>query len=267
MSVRTRQRVRGGATGVVALGLLAWAGLWLWTVSPLAAYLHHDATAGAHDHSGHEHLAAATVEPGGLALFGLFVGGWTLMVVAMMLPTTRPLMTLFAATVRARPDRTRLLVAVGAGYLAVWLLTGVVAYLGDVGLHAVAERVPVLEERRGLLLAAAVGLAGAYQFAPLKLRCLEKCRSPRMFVFAHWRGGRPTADALRMGAAHGRFCVGCCWALMLVMFAVGLHSLATMAALAVVMGVERNASWGARIRRPVGFVLLGGSALLLILGL
>lgn len=258
MAVLTRRRA-GGGIGVLVPAAAAWVGLWLWTTGPLAPYLHHDATAGAHDHAGQ------AAEPGALALLGLFVAGWSLMLVAMMLPTTRPLMTLFATTVRSRPDRRLLLAAAGAGYLVVWLLTGLLAYGGDVGLHAVAQRVPVLRENPWLLLSGAVAMAGAYQFAPMKLRCLEKCRSPRMFVFTHWRGGRPLLDALRLGVAHARFCVGCCWALMLVMFALGLHSLGAMAVLAVVMAVEKNASWGGRIREPVGFVLLGAAALLLVL--
>lgn len=249
----TRRRA-GGGIGVLVLAAAAWAGLWLWTTGPLAPH-----TAGGDAHG------AATGEPAGPAGFGLFVAGWTLMLVAMMLPTTRPLMVLFAATVAARPDRTRLLAALGAGYLAVWLLTGLAAYAGDAGLGAVVAAVPGLAERPWLLVGGAVALAGAYQFVPMKMRCLEKCRSPRMFLFARWRGGRPLLDALRLGAAHGRFCVGCCWALMLVMLASGLHSLVPMAMLGAVMAVEKNAAWGARIREPVGYLLLGTAALILVL--
>lgn len=256
----TTRRRSGGGIGVLVAAGVAWAGLWSWTTGPLAPYLHGDAAA--HDHG---LPGAAAAAPGATALLGLFVAGWTLMLVAMMLPTTRPLMTLFATTVRARPDRRRLLAAVGAGYLAVWLLTGLLAYVGDMGLRAVVERLPVGAQRPWLLLACAVALAGAYQFAPMKLRCLEKCRSPRMFVFAHWRGGRPVLDALRLGVAHGRFCVGCCWALMLVMLALGLHSLGAMAVLAVVMAVEKNAPWGGRVREPVGYVLLAAALLVLVL--
>jgi predicted metal-binding membrane protein len=262
MAVLTRSRRREGGIAVLVLAAAAWVGLWVWTASPLARYLHHDATAGG---GGHDPTAAVADGPGALALFGLFVGGWTLMLVAMMLPTTRPLMRLFAGVVRGRPDRVALLGALAAGYLAVWLTTGVLAYLGDIGLHTVLGRVPVVGEHGGLLLAAAVGLAGAYQFAPMKLRCLEKCRSPRMFVFTRWRGRRPLVEALRLGAAHGRFCVGCCWALMLVMFAIGLHGLGWMAVLAAVMAVEKNAAWGERIREPVGYVLLAAAALLVVL--
>ncbi|MBW0114022.1 DUF2182 domain-containing protein [Pseudonocardia sp. KRD-169] len=89
-----------------------------------------------------------------------------------------------------------------------------------------------------------MALAGAYRFVPMKLRCLEKCRTPRMFLFARWRGGRPPLDALRLGAAHGRFCVGCCWALMLVMLTAGLHSLLPTAGPAALVAVGKNASWG-----------------------
>lgn len=250
---RTRRR-SGGGTGVLVAAATAWAGLWFWTAGPPGAAVH----AG----SGHDHAAATA---GGANGLGVFVTGWTLMLVAMMLPTTRPLMTLFAATVRDRPDRRLLLGAAGAGYLGVWLLTGLAAYAGDTVLGALTGTSPWISERPWLLVGGAVALAGAYQFVPMKLRCLEKCRSPRMFLFARWRGGRPLLDAVRLGVAHGRFCVGCCWALMLVMLAAGLHSLLPMAGLAVLMAVEKNASWGARIREPVGFLLLGTAALVLVL--
>lgn len=248
------RRRPGGGTGVLVLAAAAWVGLWLWTTGrPGAA---------PHPAGGHDQHAVAAADPAG---FGVYLAGWTLMLVAMMLPTTRPLMVLFAATVRDRPDRTRLLLAAGAGYLGVWLLTGLAAYAGDTVLGVLVGASPWLVDRPWLLVGGALALAGAYQFVPMKLRCLEKCRSPRMFLFARWRGGRPLLDALRLGAAHGRFCVGCCWALMLVMLAAGLHSLLPMAGLAALMAVEKNASWGARIREPVGFLLLGVAALVLVL--
>jgi len=105
-------------------------------------------------------------------------------------------------------------------------------------------------------------MAGLYQFAPLKYHCLQKCRSPLSFIMGHWGGRRERAQAFRLGAHHGLFCVGCCWSLMLVMFAVGLGNLGWMLALAVVMGVEKNMPWGKKFSVPLGVILLGWGLIL-----
>lgn len=100
------------------------------------------------------------------------------------------------------------------------------------------------------------GLAGVYQFTPLKNRCLEKCRSPLSFVVEHWQGRNDRRHAFRLGVDHGLFCVGCCWALMLLMFVTGLGNLAWMFLLAAVMAVEKNVAWGRRLSAPLGLSLL-----------
>ncbi len=99
-------------------------------------------------------------------------------------------------------------------------------------------------------------LAGAYQFTPLKHRCLDKCRSPFSFVVEHWQGRRERWQAFQLGIHHGLFCVGCCWALMLLMFATGVGSLVWMLALTAVMVIEKTSRWGARLVAPVGVALL-----------
>jgi predicted metal-binding membrane protein len=108
-------------------------------------------------------------------------------------------------------------------------------------------------------------VAGTFQFTRLKYRCLDKCRSPFSFIVEHWRGGRETWQALRLGIDHGVFCVGCCWALMLLMVGLGVTSVAWMAALAVVMSIEKNASWGRRLSELVGVTLLAGGSVALLL--
>jgi predicted metal-binding membrane protein len=94
---------------------------------------------------------------------------------------------------------------------------------------------------------------------PLKYRCLEECRSPLGFVLQRWQGLRPAREAVALGVAHGLFCVGCCWSLMLVMFGLGLGSLAWMLAFGTVMAVEKNLPWGRRLGRPLGLALLAGA--------
>jgi len=224
-----------------ALSLAAWLALWLWGQSAHARFLHHDAT--------------ATASAGG-ADAALFVAGWAVMIVAMMLPTSVPLIATFGALV-ARRRRPALLVGlVVVGYLVVWTAFGMGVYLADRVLHLVVDASPWLAQHTAVISAATLAIAGVYQFTPLKYQCLDECRSPLGFVLAHWAGRRERTEALRMGLAHGLFCVGCCWSLMLVMFAVGLGSLAWMLVLGVVMAVEKNVAWGRRLGRPLGVVLI-----------
>jgi predicted metal-binding membrane protein len=197
----------------------------------------------------------------------LFVAGWTLMTVAMMLPTSLPLVALFHSLVRQRQDQTRLVVLLVLGYLGVWVLFGAVAHLGDRGLHEAVERSGWLADNEWLISAATILLAGAYQFSSLKYRCLDKCRSPFSFIMGHWRGSHEGAQAFRLGAHHGIFCLGCCWSLMLLMFVVGVGNLGFMLALGAVMAVEKNARWGRRLTAPLGAGLLAFGASLVVLGI
>ncbi|QIN81940.1 hypothetical protein GBA63_04245 [Rubrobacter tropicus] len=221
---------------------LAWLALWAWGRSPGGLfYGHHDSTAFAR----------------GGSFVLVFVIGWTVMVVAMMLPTSLPLITLFRTIARQRRDRALLVALLIAGYIGTWTLFGGVVYLGGWALHRLIGQSGLLEANTWVLGAGIIMLAGLYQFTPLKYKCLEKCRSPLSFVTEHWRGNRERSQAFRLGVHHGLFCVGCCWSLMLLMFVVGAGSLGWMLVLGAVMAVEKNVSWGRRIGAPLGVVLLG----------
>ena len=238
---------------MVALIALAWLALWVWGQSPYGRFLSH--------HS----LEAVR---GNAALMLVFVAGWTLMVVAMMLPTSLPLVALFRTLVRGRPDRAQLTVLLIAGYLAVWTLFGLLVYSGDWILHGAVEQSTWLEGNVVPFIGAGTLLmAGLYQFTPLKYHCLEKCRSPLSFVTEHWRGSHERSQSFLLGAHHGLFCVGCCWSLMLLMFAVGVGSLGWMLALGAVMAAEKNLPWGRRLTAPVGFALLAWGGILVALHL
>jgi predicted metal-binding membrane protein len=130
-----------------------------------------------------------------------------------------------------------------------------------VGVHALVDRWTWLEEHPGLILGSTLALAGAFQFSSLKDACLEKCRHPAMFMMRHYRRG--TRGAFELGARHGVFCLGCCWALMLLMFAVGMASLPLMAVLAVLMYHEKARPSGARVVPLTGALLLGLSSIVL----
>ena len=99
-------------------------------------------------------------------------------------------------------------------------------------------------------------LAGLYQFTPLKYACLDKCRSPLGFITEHWHGSHERIHAFRLGVRHGLFCIGCCWSLMLLMFAVGVGNLGWMLVLGALMAIEKNLPWGRRFSAPLGVVLL-----------
>lgn len=231
---------------ITALGLLAAAG---WVVLVLAE------TTGLEGLVDHDVAVEA-----GLPGAPLFVTGWVIMISAMMLPSIHPLVVRFEQAVADRPDRVGLLVRLVAGYLTVWTAAGVAAYLGDLVVHALEDNTALLAGREWVLTAGVFALAGGFQLTSLKARCLTACRSPAAFVEDHWQGLQPRREALRLGVAHGRCCLGCCWALMLVMFAVSTAALLWMLLLGAVMLVEKTAGWGRRLVPAAGAAALLAAA-------
>ena len=234
---------------------LAWLILWVWDRSPYGRYLDHGQLGeiGIDGSTGSVFLPVA-----------LYLIGWILMTAAMMLPTTLPLLEIFRRLTVRRPDRSQLMAGVISGYLSVWLAFGITAHSADWLLHQVVERSPWLETNGWVIGAGTLLLAGGFQFTRLKYRCLDKCRAPLSFIMEHWRGRHEHRNALSLGINHGIFCVGCCWALMLLMFAVGVGNVGWMLALGTVMAVEKNMPWGRKLSAPVGLALLGCGALILL---
>ncbi len=131
-------------------------------------------------------------------------------------------------------------------------------------LHELVELSPWLTFNGWALGAAVLAIAALYQFSPLKYRCLDKCRTPFSFAMARWRGTRHRKHAFLLGIDHGLFCVGCCWALMLLMFVVGAGSVGWMLLLGAVMAAEKNLTWGRRLSLPLGIGLLIWSAAIVV---
>jgi predicted metal-binding membrane protein len=235
----------------------AWAALWAWSASPYARYLDHGRWV---DAGALGSLCRAV--PGGEILVPaiVYAAAWILMTAAMMLPTTLPILEMFRRITAARADSLRLIALVVTGYLAAWFAFGVLAHLADAALHAAGERTSWLLADGWIVGAAVLAGAGWFQFSALKYRCLEKCRTPLGFIVARWRGLAPGRESLRLGFDHGLFCVGCCWALMLLMFVVGTGSLGWMLALAGAMAAEKNLPGGRRLSAPLGVGLLAASA-------
>jgi predicted metal-binding membrane protein len=224
---------------------VVWAIALAWAVAVAA-----ELTGRAHGLD-HDRLARGT--PAWVAL-GLFLLAWQLMIAAMMLPSSLPLVRLFG---RASANQPRPLAAKAAflgGYAVVWSGFGVAAFLADLGVHRLVDRWGWLAARPGLLGGAVLVLAGAFQFSRLKDRCLRVCRHPAGYLARHYRRG--TGAALRLGAGHGVWCVGCCWALMLVAFAAGVANLWWMAALTALMVFEKTGRQGRRGVRPIGAGLI-----------
>jgi predicted metal-binding membrane protein len=164
-----------------------------------------------------------------LGTLGWFVGVWVVMMAAMMFPSVAPTVALYA---RMSKKRVAPLVFT-AGYLVTWTLPGLLAY----GLW----RTGSFDGTRRWLGGAILLLAAVYELTPLKNVCLSKCRSPFGFLVGSWRDG--LAGAVRMGAKHGAWCVGCCWALMAGLFALGVMSLAWMAVVAGLIAIEKTLPW------------------------
>jgi predicted metal-binding membrane protein len=156
-----------------------------------------------------------------------------------------------------RRDHGRLLVLLGLGYMTVWAAFGTLAHGLHIALLSLFAWIPTLAWNGWLIGVACIALAGAFQFSPLKYRCLDKCRAPLSFVIQQWHGKSHARQAFMLGAHHGVFCVGCCWALMLVMFAVGMGSLGWMLLLASANGGRKKFSLGRRISMPLGVALDG----------
>jgi predicted metal-binding membrane protein len=237
---------------ISSLIILAWLVLWFWGRSPYSRYL------------SHEQLGEIGLNGASSLFWGitLYVAGWTLMTVAMMLPTILPLLEIFRRLVAQRPDRAQLVALVVIGYLGVWAGFGVVAHFADWVLHEAVERSSWLETNAWVIGVGTLLVAGSFQFSRLKYRCLDKCRAPLSFVMEHWRGRHDRRNAFVLGIHHGIFCIGCCWALMLLMFGVGVGNVGWMLGLGAVMAIEKNLPWGRKLSAPVGAALLACGALL-----
>jgi predicted metal-binding membrane protein len=194
-----------------------------------------------------------------LGTLGFFLTTWVVMMSAMMFPSISPMVLMYARIEAGRRERGRSAPA-GAtaafigGYLITWATAGLLGYM-------IFEATQSLSidafswDRGGPYLAGGVLVAAAaYQLTPLKDACLRKCRNPLMFLMTSWRPGR--TGALRMGVEHGAWCVGCCWALMAALFALGVMSIGWMAFIAALIAIEKLLPWQALANRGIALLLV-----------
>ena len=208
---------------------------------------------------GMEGMARGGMSAGGWSVGAslVFVGVWSVMMAAMMLPAAAPMILTFASA-QARRDHAATVPTwiFIAGYLFVWSAVGLVVYgLVQVGADASSYLGSVDRAIWGpLVLGVTLVGAGVYQFTPLKRVCLRHCRSPMAFVALHWRDGRLGAG--RMGIWHGAYCLGCCWALFAILVVAGIMSLAWMLVLTLVMFAEKVLPHGQRVSATIGVALI-----------
>jgi predicted metal-binding membrane protein len=184
-----------------------------------------------------------------LGALGWFLGVWVVMMAAMMFPSLAPTVALYARMAR---DRLAPLLFT-AGYLVVWGAAGVTAFAIAWGGRDIAGDVLAWDRAGRWVAGATLLVAAAYELTPLKRVCLAKCRSPLGFLLGAWRDGR--AGSLQMGVRHGAWCVGCCWALMAALFALGVMSIAWMAFVAALIAAEKTLPWGRTVTYGTAAIL------------
>jgi predicted metal-binding membrane protein len=191
-----------------------------------------------------------------LGSLGWFLGVWIVMMAAMMFPSVAPTVALYARVTKERSPLRPWLFA--AGYLLTWATAGLVAYAVGVTVTRILGDTLAWDNAGRGLAGATLIVAAIYEVTPLKDVCLGKCRSPLGVLLGSWREGR--SGAVRMGAKNGAWCVGCCWALMASLFALGVMSVSWMAFVAALIAVEKTVPWRQRV---VAYVT---STVLLVLG-
>ncbi len=202
------------------------------------------------------------------AHFAMMLGMWAVMMVGMMLPAAAPMVLFFATFSRRSREQGHAVAPVGifvSGYVAVWSAFALVATTVQWALDRAALLSPQMAAISPVLGGAVLIAAGLYQWTPLKDACLGLCRSPVAFLMGHWRAG--TGGAFRMGAEHGAFCVGCCWALMGLLFVGGVMNLLWVAAITVAVLAEKLAPRGGWIARATGAALVLGGAWVMAAGM
>jgi predicted metal-binding membrane protein len=192
----------------------------------------------------------ATESMGGTMELALpsFVGVWTLMMAAMMLPSVAPLASIYARSVRSSGAVRLILFA--SGYLLVWATAGIPSFV----LASLAANIAHMHERASVIAAAAIfAWCGVYQFTPLKHRCLKHCRSP-LSLLLHYGSYRGVLRDMRAGVHHGAYCLGCCWSLFILLIALGIMNVPAMVVLTAVVLVEKLWARGEAFSRAVAVV-------------
>ena len=194
--------------------------------------------------------------------FALMFAMWAIMMVAMMVPSAAPMILLFATVNRRRQEQSSPFVATSvflSGYLVVWSLFSFGATMGNWGLHQASLLTSMMGSSSNDYLGGAMLVtAGLFQWSRLKYVCLAHCRSPINFLMSGWKDG--ASGAIKMGLQHGKYCLGCCWILMALLFVLGVMNLVWIAGLAAFVLLEKIIPGGEKISRITGVLLVGWGA-------
>jgi len=199
--------------------------------------------------------------------FGYVFVMWVVMMVGMMLPSAAPMILIYARVGRQATAQGKPFAASGwfaGGYLLAWIAFALSATSAQWALERATLLTPMMQSASNRLGAAVLILAGLYQWLPLKDACLSHCRSPLLFIQQHGGFRREPHGALALGFRHGLYCIGCCWALMVLLFVGGVMNLFWIAALAILVLVEKVAPFGRVIARVAGLALVAGGVWLLM---
>jgi predicted metal-binding membrane protein len=230
---------------IVLLTLLAWAYL---------LYQHGHMTAAMADADAMRAMGMPMEQPWTITDVGFAFVMWVVMMAGMMGPSAAPVLLVVAKAARARGESSRTTFLFGAGYFAVWTGFSIVATLAQWVLHNAALLSSSMAAVSPRAAGIALVVAGLYQLTPEKRACLQHCRNPIDFLMMHWRPG--AAGSFGLGVHHGWYCLGCCWALMIVLFAVGLMNLVWVAAISAVILIEKTAWGGVALARVTGALLI-----------
>ena len=249
-----------GVCLLVMCGLAWW---WLWRMADMGG------TASSPDHSGEmagmsmPMQMPASVDVWSTAYLGAAFAMWAIMMVAMMLPSISPLILLHAAFAKRSGRATHATVIFVLSYLALWILFAALAAIGQAWLISLGVAGEAsLRIGNEVLAAGLLALAALYQLSGVKRLCLANCRSPAGFLMRHWRPG--AAGAIRMGALHGSYCLGCCGLLMLLLFVGGVMNLAWVAFLSLVVLAEKYAPARLHADYVIAGLLLTAAAIVMM---
>ncbi len=234
-------------TIVLAVSLLAGLGLVLWGISPFASLLSHD-----------------SMSVRGLPDV-LFVLGWLLMCVAMMLPTALPLLAAIERLTSQRADTRQLTSIAAVGFLSVWLGSGILVRMGDVWFHQLMLQNTWLSVHPRQVGAGLLSIAGVYLLLPIAQKCVSACQSPMGFIARAWTG-QPNVrrQVARMGWEYGLSCFGCCWPLMSIMCALGMSNLVWMLIFTLLMMLQKHDRYGKLVTTTSGITILTVAVVLLV---
>ena len=194
-----------------------------------------------------------------LGTFGFYTTAWVVMMAAMMFPSIWPMVVVYSRVQRGKEERGQAALqgattAFISGYLVTWTAAGLVSYAVFQAARSLSIDALSWDRSGPYLAGGVIAAAAVYQLTPLKDVCLSKCRSPLMFVLTSWQPGR--RGALRMGIEHGAWCVGCCWALMAALFALGVMSVGWMVFIAALIAIEKLLPWKGLANRGIAIVLV-----------